>query len=415
MAPEQSVDFFTSFVSRFEDLCRSYDLEWRERSRLFNTKLLVMLLWRLVAGKHGSSIILNDFWCQSHEFLDQIGQFTAAAASSFCKARRKLPSGVFLDLNRLILSMVDAALQRRWRGHRVFCCDGTKVNLPKALKGWGFSRPSPESYYPQGLVMCLFNMLYRVPHDVIFTKNYSERMAAKRILSSLVSGDVIVYDRGFFAYSLLTAHLKQGLHAVFRMKKSHTLGIVTDFLAQDKVHDWTTLISCPGLGGVKVRLVRYFIKGKPYCLLTTLIDKKRYPRSALKELYHARWGVEEFFKLTKSYLQMENFHSKSRRGIEQEIAAHFSLITFTQTMAIMASPATRLNQRHTINQLVQNLPKLLFSSIQELKSRVLPWVLGIMARCKYRPRPGRSYERKCRRPRVQLRMKLPKRASGCFP
>ncbi len=313
MAQGQSVAFFTKFQSKFNSLCTEFDSSWVQRRRTLNTRIIVLLLWKLVSGRNGSSISINDFWCKSYEFLETLGQPVAIAGSSFCEARRKLCVSFFKKLNSVLSEMADEAISERWLGHRIFCVDGTKVNLPRKLRASGFSLPSASSYYPQGLVSCLFNLLNKTPHDFLFTRNQNELHAAKRLVSHLREDDVIVYDRAFLSYTMLVFHLKRGLHAVFRAKEKNTFKCVGIFLASNKT-DEIVRIYCKGLGEVTVRLISYKIKKRRYCLLTTLTDQEKYPLSKLKEIYHDRWGVEEFFQTIESPSQSRKFQLPNKKG-----------------------------------------------------------------------------------------------------
>ena len=117
----------------------------------------------------------------------------------------------------------------------------------------------------------------------------------------------------------------------------------------------------------------------------------------LKDLYHARWGVEEFFKLSKNYLKLETFHSRTSRGVEQEISAHFVILHLAQILAKLISPTKQINRHHAVNQLVQNLERLFLATGNDLVQNVC-WTLGIMARCLTPIRPKRSYPRVSKKP-----------------
>lgn len=43
-------------------------------------------------------------------------------------------------------------------------------------------------------------------------------------------------------------------------------------------------------------------KDQTYYLLTSLVDTEKYPLSKLKELYHKRWSIEEYYKKIKRTL-----------------------------------------------------------------------------------------------------------------
>ena len=60
------------------------------------------------------------------------------------------------------------------------------------------------------------------------------------------------------------------------------------------------------------------------------LHSQRYRVDALADLYHARWGVEEMFKVSKQFLEIEQFHGRSECLVKQELFAHFNLIAMTR-------------------------------------------------------------------------------------
>ena len=87
---------------------------------------------------------------------------------------------------------------------------------------------------------------------------------------------------------------------------------------------------------IKVRLIKYKIGANTYVLLTTLLDKEKYPEEIFPSVYHSRWGVEEMLKVSKIITGVQDFHAKSENGIKQEVYAHFLMITM---MKIIQSKA----------------------------------------------------------------------------
>jgi hypothetical protein len=70
------------------------------------------------------------------------------------------------------------------------------------------------------------------------------------------------------------------------------------------------------------RAVRYQRKGyRPSCLLTSLVDAKRYPAEELRVLYHERWELELGFGEIKTEMlqRLETIRSKSPAAVEQEL------------------------------------------------------------------------------------------------
>ena len=82
-----------------------------------------------------------------------------------------------------------------------------------------------------------------------------------------------------------------------------------------------------------LRLVKYTRGATEYVVGTTLLDSRRYRVAALADLYHARWGIEELYKVSKQFLEVDQFHGRSERLVKQELFAHFNLIAMTRLLA----------------------------------------------------------------------------------
>ena len=86
----------------------------------------------------------------------------------------------------------------------------------------------------------------------------------------------------------------------------------------------------------RLRLVKYAVGDTVFILGTTLLDRNRYPINQLSDLYHARWDIEELYKVSKRRMEVEGFHGQSERGVKQELYACFTLIAMTWPFANMA-------------------------------------------------------------------------------
>ena len=168
-----------------------------------------------------------------------------------------------------------------------------------------------------------------------------------------------------------------------------------------------------------------------YCLGTTLIQQHQlYPIQDFMNVYHARWGIEELYKVSKGIFIIEDFHAKTERGVKQEIFAHFVLITMNRLFANRAD--SELNQRETSTQSTQqqdqsvkpdestevilktktnfkNCIHVFMKSLEELLllheqmstsiQRTYNYIVGQYQKV----RPNRSYDRKSMRPYTKWR------------
>ncbi len=311
-----------------------------------------------------------------------------------------------------------------WQGHRAFAVDGSKLNLPRPLLKAGYVPPGPGAHYPQGLLSCLFQLYAQLPVDFELHAHRDERRACRQHLAALRPGDVVVYDRGYYCFSLLADHCRLGLHAVFRLK-SDANAVFAAFSASSERHDEILTLAPsaqalrdqPELRPCRVRLVKYTAGPTSFCLATTLLEP-RYRRQDLAALYHGRWSIEELYKVSKDMLQVEQFRGQSECLVKQELYAHFTLIALTRVFADQAEqgfraapdghgrPALLANFKHSLQTVARQLEGLFLQQASLLGATVQRILEGVAA-CRQRRRPGRSYERRSRQPGKTWRNRKP--------
>jgi hypothetical protein len=426
---ESFVSLWQKVVHVIHGVAADYDQQWRQRKRVIDTTMLMLLIFRLVSSKNTQSYgtTIDDLWDNCEALKLALPQKSRIAPSSFCAARRKLDEAVFKRANQKVLEAYSGYASRYlWFGHRLFAIDGSKINLPRDLVHSGYSTPSQTLHYPQGLLSCLYQLQSRLPFDFDLAPGSDERDSAIGHLDVLQAGDVVVYDRGYFSYLMLYRHYEKGLHAIFRLRDNS--GIAIDaFFANPGQTDIEISVpvstkalaqlrcECPGLNPpeLKLRLLKYEIAGNLFCLGTTLLDRQRYPLQEFLDVYHSRWGIEELYKISKHVFDIEDFHSKTERGVKQEIFAHFLLITLNRLFANHAdielnpdwAPASGSapgssdlqtnfkNCTHVVGRSLESL----FLPHPQIRA-VFPPLLHTIHRRHHRKRPHRSFVRKSMRP-----------------
>ena len=105
MDQQAIINYWSSFKETIENICNGYDSLWQKRNRILNSKLIVMMIFKLtLSDKHkGLSLNLSEFWDRCGEKNIDLPQPKAIAASSFCEARQKVPENIFTDLNQALL------------------------------------------------------------------------------------------------------------------------------------------------------------------------------------------------------------------------------------------------------------------------------------------------------------------------
>ncbi len=443
LVDDDFVNLWETIANLISEVALHYDQQWQVRKRVINSMLIILLIFRLVCSKNSQSYgtTIDELWDSCHRLNLPLSQKSAIAPSSFCAARKKLDETAFKQINHRIIATYGQQCHDycyRWLGHRIFAVDGSKINLPRNLLNFGYKLPSDNANYPQGLLSCLYQVKSQIPFDFDLVSHENERICAQNHLQVLEENDVVVYDRGYFSYVMLYRHLQTKIHAVFRLQES-SFNVIRDFFSSRQT-DLITRV-WPGsstrrdimrehpnleIRPLSMRLVKYQIGGNIFCLGTTLVNQNQYSIKDFIDTYHARWGVEELYKVSKQIFIIEDFHAKSVRGVKQEIFAHFALITMNRIFANQADAELnqsnnsaekktgnelpllnaqkakiKTNFKNCIHVFSRNLEQLflLKTKMKTVVQRAYQFIIGRSQKI----RPGRSYERKSMRPESKWR------------
>ena len=418
---EDFLDMWRDLLGSVARAADAHDRRWQRRQRSIGTLLVVLFVFRLARAprQRGYAPVLADLWECCRRLGLKLPQARPVAASSMCAARAKVGAAVFRRIHAAVLRHAGPDRSTLWKGLRAFAVDSSKLNLPRELVQEGYEPPSPAAHYPQGLLSCLYQIGRRLPFDFALHAHRNERRAARRHLDLLGPGDLVVYDRGYYSCALLRAHRDRQVEAVFRLQRNAN-GPVQDFFRSRRRDEIVTVEPTaptdrsPG----RLRLVKYTIGAKDYVLGTTLRDAERYPAADLADLYHGRWSVEELYKISKELLAIESFHGRSERTVNQELSAHFTLISMARLFASRCErqfaarageagrPPLRANFSQSPGAVERELEALLLHQAPPLRD-TLNRVLEHAARSPQRERPGRSYPRRSRRPSKKWRNRKP--------
>ncbi len=166
-----------------------------------------------------------------------------------------------------------------------------------------------------------------VLHGVLAPYSVGERVLAQQHLAYCRHGDPVIYDRGYPSFGMMLAVTSTGAHFLMRCK--HTFNqLVMDFVASDQQTALVDMAAGKGTAHgkgankadrIQVRLVKVTLdNGEIETLITSLLDEKEYPTELFKDLYHQRWGVEQFYDVVKNIVCVENFTGHTDRVIQQD-------------------------------------------------------------------------------------------------
>ena len=275
-----------------------------------------------------------------------------------------------------------------------------------------FGIPSGASF-PQMLACALYDVLAKIPVNVVYGPfDSSERDMARLLYRDLGDNDLLLLDRGYPSFELLSEMLSMGFQFMVRLPATGLFKEVRAFLDKGcrdgvlTIHPPASLVAEIKKHGdpiphpISLRVIKIRLSdGKDAVFITTLLDKAKYSVAQLKDLYHLRWEEEEFFKLTKELLEAENFRGKCRLLIGQELMAiHlYCLLTRILIMECALSkqiPLDRIPQRTAFLAVSRYLDRIWTSQDLDECQQLILLCLEEIAWRRYKARPDRSFPRK---------------------
>jgi hypothetical protein len=352
------------------DACRQLGHDWRD---CLLTPFAIVH-WFLLQVLHGNTAL-------EHVSLLSGRAFTGAA---YCLARSRLPLAVFQAVLRDVMKALIPATEtdRLWHGHRTFLVDGSAFSMPDtAPLQNSFGQPGSQRAgcgFPVAKILALFHSGTGLLLEVTAMPLRSHEMAhVDGVHPALKAGDVLVGDRGFCSFAHLALLLERGAHAVFRAHQKQivdftpgrahaasgakdaraglprsrwvralgTFDQVVEWFKPAKHPEWMTEEQHAALPDkITVREVRYTIarpgfRTRVVTLVTTLLGAEAYPRTALAELYGARWRVEQNLRDLKQTMKMDVLRCKAVDGVLKELTVY--AIVYNLVRMVMCEAARR--------------------------------------------------------------------------
>lgn len=336
--------------------------------------------------------------------------------SAVSQARQKLKATAFEALNDSLIGLLNELLpEPRWQGLRLIATDSTTLRLPPWLENqaeFGVQTDSSGHPYVLARALGLFATTSKLMIKTVLGRfDDAERALLVELLPHLASDDLLVMDRGFPAVWLFTLLQQRELPFLARMD-GNQWPVVENFLRSDLSE---TVITQPVTASARrqaqavgmtltaktltLRLIKVVLStGHIEVLATSLIDSQAYPASAFAELYHARWHIEEAFKVLKHRLYLEQFTGELPESIRQDV--HAKIFTANLAEALAREAYDTLPD----NKAVRYYPNFTYI-LNSLKTRLFSWLIqrvphnqvleliAVYARTLERKRPGRKAPR----------------------
>ena len=335
---------------------KEYMAEQKENAVLGNRSLNYTRTRKLDFETMMKSLISMQGGCLNKE-LHEAG--LKVSASAFVQRRKQLS---WRNFEYIFERFVPAKEElKTYKGYRVLAVDGSALNIARNPKSESFMF---NTNAPKGYNQLHINPLYDVMNKlyvscVIQPQPRMDETGALAFMLSWYGFDektLIVADRGYESYNTFAHFMERGSNAKFliRVKQNNSamreiaklpmteldtnvsFTITTTQTNADKANGYIFVQKrknadrsyssktknarweYPSPYPMAFRVVRFKLSTGEYETLATNLPKS-FTLQEIKELYHARWGIETAFRELKYSIGLINLHGRSDEFAKQEI------------------------------------------------------------------------------------------------
>ena len=344
-----------------------------------------------------------------------------------CKLKDNALQELFYKLNQQI------PCKKKFKGYSIFAVVGSTVNIP-SLPGDDDSvvcTTSNEKVGYQYHINALFDLCGKIYQDFEIQPSALKNEAAafcQMIDRHQTQGkSIYIADRGYVSFNVLYHVLKNNQyillrakelescasmfhHFVFPDKEQFSLDITFYLtrsrkriylnhpesfkcLRSDTVFDGIPEEDRDTILPLSFRIVKIKLSDNSYEYLITNLPKDEFGYSALRNLYHMRWGIETSFRFLKYTIGLNYFHSKKRKFILQEIQARFIAFNIAMMIARCIKPVRHKTKYRYVLSLSDACVTVRYYLLERIKNSE---IIRELQRYVTPIRPGRSYQRTLR-------------------
>ena len=418
---------------KFPALYARYDPTYRRRLFTPLVTLSTLVLQTLDADKAQRKAVATMMTHLANHNLPNGSHDTSA----YCQARQRLPTSLLVESAKMLARRMQPQGRRQlWHGRGVKLVDGSSFSMPDTPENQAyFGQPcgqKPGCGFPVASMVGLFSLTTGALVDLaVGPYRAGERGLWHQVWRSLKTDDIVVADRYYGTYPDIALLKERGIDVLARVhqrrkvsSRGHRNQIVT--WTKGAKPGWMTQQQFDALPDtLTLRIIRVKIKepGKRVTqiqLVTTLLNKKRYPAKELAALFGRRWEIETDFAHIKTTMAMDVLAAHKPETIIKEAWAHMLGYNLIRAMMWEAGRChhvnpLRLSLKGTIQEVMAFGPLTTTPSEAQQSSRYDD-LLHHIATHKIPHRPGRQEPRVRKRrpkqyplmtkPRAQLRKEL---------
>jgi len=316
------------------------------------------VVWFVIA----MALFCRDSYQQVFRWLQRYRTQGTPGRSTLCEARLSIGVAPLRYLAEEVMQLQGRPGMPHtfYAGLRLMSLDSFVVDVadtPANVRAFGKPKNGHTvGAFPQARVLSLCETGTHVLWRSLIKPHCRGEISMARYLTRFLEENMLVLeDRNFFCYDLVSASRQRGAHLLVRLKKNLVFVPIKRFrdgsyLAK-AYPSWRSRES--DQGGILVRIIEYTFQdpgrpgsGEKHRLLTTLLDSQQHPAKQLIVLYHERWEQELAIDELKTH-QRERpvLRSQTPAGVAQEIygllLSHFVIRQLICTAATSAGCAPR--------------------------------------------------------------------------
>jgi hypothetical protein len=206
--------------------------------------------------------------------------------------------------------------------------------------------------------------------DILPEARTNCKVHARAMLSGLLAGTLLLFDRGYFAFEWFDELTTAGFWWISRQIASPSYPVAHILLSQEGLFDalvWMGATS-DNQAGYLVRLITYRYQGKWYSYVTNVLNPLVLPASEVVHLYARRWDIELAFRLLKDHLHLNLLWSAKWEVIGAQIWACLILAQLFHALQMQVAEQVDVEPfAVSLHLLVRHVPRWLAAGLSPIE------------------------------------------------
>lgn len=377
-------------------------------------------------------------WALTRVQADAVGrghQPPGDSTGAYCQARSALSLAWLQVLFAALSRWFERRTTGQWCGRTVRLIDATGFSMPdteRNRRGWPYAGgQKPGCGFPTGKLVGLFCL--HTGRLLAFAQGAwkaHDLSLARQLRHGLRAGEVLVADRAYCGWLFLVQLLGQKVDFVIRLHQARRVRSRCDRSWREawkkpqrpRGQSRRSWLKQPA--ALAVRLVCFRVEARGFrtrrvIVVTSLLDEKAFPDSAIAELYGLRWQIELHYRQIKTNLALDVLRGLSPAMIERELWMHALAYNLVRALLLESArahdvPMARLSFKGALDALQAWAERALVSRRHRRHARCT--LLARLASDQVPLRPGRSEPRaRKRRPKDYQLLNRPRRLMRIAP